>query len=89
MDSVRDNNGLDRLKNLHIHVCHVCHGSGIEKYQYQFMVRDRNCESCDGEGSILKIINGGHDDNENEKTNSVVTTEADIEDEHEDIPTLI
>jgi hypothetical protein len=46
----------EKLKNLDsIRACHVCHGSGIEKYQYNFQEKDRNCENCDGEGLVRRL----------------------------------
>ncbi len=35
--------------------CHVCHGSGIEKYVYNFSVREQNCSKCDGEGVVQRF----------------------------------
>ena len=46
---------LDRLDQ--VRVCHMCHGTGIRKYVYNFQQRESNCDECDGEG--LKKRGGG------------------------------
>mmetsp|Transcript_15477 Transcript_15477/g.27431 ORF Transcript_15477/g.27431 Transcript_15477/m.27431 type:complete len:246 (+) Transcript_15477:49-786(+) len=50
-----DEQKMQRVEQLDmIHVCHICHGTGIETYEYMHMSRQRNCETCDGEGTITR-----------------------------------
>merc|ERR1712046_454313 len=37
-----------------VHACHVCHGTGMEKVNYNHMILERNCEACDGMGIIQR-----------------------------------
>jgi DnaJ-class molecular chaperone len=37
-----------------VHTCEVCYGSGIERYSYNFQVREMNCTRCGGDGIIIK-----------------------------------
>ena len=48
---------LDRLEK--VHVCHMCHGSGIMRYMYNFQQREKNCDACDGEGLRRKGSSSG------------------------------
>lgn len=41
-----------------IHACPVCHGSGLETYQYNWQQRQRNCTNCDGSGVIVRSLPG-------------------------------
>ncbi|CEG46568.1 Heat shock protein DnaJ, cysteine-rich domain [Plasmopara halstedii] len=43
-------NGCDSSPRLKIQTCSQCHGHRIEKVLYNFMVLDRTCSKCDGEG---------------------------------------
>jgi len=38
--------------------CHVCHGTGIERFSYNFQVREQNCTGCDGEGLVRRAMCG-------------------------------
>ena len=35
-------------------ICDTCHGTGIQKYIYNFISMETNCDQCEGEGLIKK-----------------------------------
>ncbi len=34
------------------HICQLCHGHGIRKVIYNFVVREENCSECDSKGIV-------------------------------------
>ena len=34
--------------------CDMCHGTGIQKYIYNFMSMESNCDTCEGEGLLIR-----------------------------------
>jgi len=53
--------------------CHICHGTGIERYTYNFQVREMNCSGCEGDGLVRKRPEVSKD--------NVIAPSNDIEDE--------
>ena len=41
-----------------LRACHICNGTGVERFSYNFQQREQNCEHCDGEGLVRRTAFG-------------------------------
>ncbi|ETW01110.1 hypothetical protein H310_06725 [Aphanomyces invadans] len=54
--SVFHNTSSMSLPSRPLDICKQCHGQRIEKVPYNFMVLERTCTACDGEGVIERKL---------------------------------